>query len=149
MKWMHITNTLPEEVCLPFELLLKKPLLYLLATIQNLESRTEFSQFEPGASWFKCFSIKKKSAVADPQWLCFWGLDLNITWTCFCLCLLLYERMHYGSVNPLKTALLWQVKVFATTPKGWHKPNPMLLSGEYQDRGKSHCRTSYRQCILS
>lgn len=37
-----------EEVCLLFELLVRKPLQYLLARIQtDLESRTEFSQFEP------------------------------------------------------------------------------------------------------
>lgn len=51
-------NPFPKEVCLPFELLLKKPLQYLLATVQtDWESRTEFSQFEPGASWLKCIPI--------------------------------------------------------------------------------------------
>lgn len=56
-QYFHI-NTFPEEAGLPFELLLKKSLQYLLATVQtDLESRTEFSQFEPGASWLKCISI--------------------------------------------------------------------------------------------
>lgn len=49
-QYFH-TNIFPEEVRLPFELLLKKPSQYLLATVKtDLESRTEFSKFKPGVS---------------------------------------------------------------------------------------------------